>query len=139
VLRGVDDLAVLVVIDVRRRHDALPRLLDAEDLGLRSLEPDQELLQIQHDLGHVLDDPGDRGELVLDAVDPDGRHGGPLQAGEEHPPKAVADRGAEAALEGLREELRVVGPRRRLVDQDPIGKLEVAPAHPHGLVLPPSP
>ena len=68
---------------------------------------DDQRLDVQHDVGHVLDDAGQRGELVLRAVQLDLRDRAAFQAGEQNPPQAVADRHAEAALERLGDELAV--------------------------------
>ena len=40
-------------------------------LGRFAVVLDDQRLDVQDDVGHVLDDAGDRGELVLDAVDLD--------------------------------------------------------------------
>ena len=64
-------------------------------------------LDVEHDVGHVLDHAGQRGELVLGAVHLDLRDRAAFQAGQQNAPQAVADRDAEAALERLGDELAV--------------------------------
>jgi hypothetical protein len=44
-----------------------------------------DLLQVQDDVGDVLDHVGHRGELVERAVDADGRDGRALERREQHP------------------------------------------------------
>ena len=56
---------------------------------------------------HVLLDPREGRELVLHAVDLDGRDRGARQRRQEHAPERVPQRHAEAALEGLDRELAV--------------------------------
>ena len=61
--------------------------------------------------------PGQRGELVLRAVNLDLRDGAAFEAGQQNAAQAVADRHAEAALERLGDELAVgrasASPRRK--------------------------
>src|SRR5262249_51174626 len=99
--------------------------------------PHQEPLDVQHELRHVLDDAVDRGELVLDARDLHVRDRGALEGGEEHAAQAVADRRAEAALEGLGDEQAVSLVAPALVEDDAVRELESPPADAH-LVGPPS-
>ena len=65
------------------------------------------LLQVQHDVGDVLAHARDRRELVQHAVDPDRGDRRALQRRQQHAPQRVAERGAEAALERLADELAV--------------------------------
>ena len=68
----------------------------------RGLEDD--FLEVEDDVGHVLDDVADGRELVERAVDADGRDGRALERREEHAAERVAERDAEAALERLARE-----------------------------------
>src|SRR5262249_3221053 len=65
------------------------------------VEPDREPLEIQDDVGDVLDDARHGGELVLDALDLDGRDRRALDGREEHAPERVPDRRAPAAPQPL--------------------------------------
>ena len=71
------------------------------DLRRLAVEAADEPLQVQDDVRDVLADARDRRELVLDALDLDGRHGAALERGEQHPPQRVAERVTEAAVERL--------------------------------------
>jgi hypothetical protein len=86
------------------------------------------LLQVQHDLGDVLDDARKRRELVQDPFDTDRGDRRALQRREQHAPQRVAERGAEAALERLERELAVaVGVAR--VRLQSLRHLEILPLH----------
>ena len=76
---------------------------------------------------HVLDDVGDRRELVERAVDLDGRDGRALERREQHAAERVADRDAEAALERLARELAVELVERLGVERDALRTDQVAP------------
>src|SRR5882672_1093703 len=128
---GVDDLDARLGRDRAGLHDALLGGLDPEHLlaGLGQL--DDQLLEVQHDVGHVLHDALDRRELVGDALDLDGGDRGALDRRVQHAAQRVADRVGEAPLERLGEEHRV---RRRgglLVAGHAGGKLEILPADSH--------
>ncbi len=109
------DVQVRVVdLDARRRRDVgrghLARALLAQvhDHGLVVLGGDDELLQVQDDVGDILLDPGDGGELVEDALDPDAGDGRTGNRGEQRTTQRVADRVAEARLQRLDGEPRPV-------------------------------
>jgi hypothetical protein len=53
---------------------------------------DDQRLDVEHDVGEVLEDALDRGELVLGVVDFDLRDRTALEAGEQNAAQAVADR-----------------------------------------------
>src|SRR5262249_47406379 len=76
---GVDDLDGLVGDDVGPLDDAFLVPVDADRLGLFTLVLDHQALDVEDDVGHVLDDAGDGGDLVLDALDLDARDGTALQ------------------------------------------------------------
>ena len=72
--------------------------------GLVVLAGDDQALDVEDDLGDVLLDPGDRGELVEHAVDADAGDGRTGDAREQGATQRVAERVAEAGLEGLDDE-----------------------------------
>ena len=73
---------------------------------------DHQAFDREHDVGDILLDALDRGELVKRAGQFDLGDGTPFQARKQDPPQAVADRGAKATLERLCRELAVcVGQR----------------------------
>ena len=83
------------------------RRLDLVGVGVH---PDDDVLEVQDDVGHVLLDPLDRRELVGDALDADAGDRGASERGEQHAAKAVAEGVAEPLVEGLdRERALVLG------------------------------
>ena len=58
-------------------------------------------LEVEDDVGDVLLDPRDRGELVRDPLDLDGGHSGALERRQQHAAQRVAEGVAEAAIERL--------------------------------------
>ena len=91
------------------------------------MHADGHLLQIEDDVGDVLDHPGDGGELVQHTLDLHRRHCGPLDRGEQDPAHGVTDGGGEAALERLRDEAAVARRQRLGVHLDPLRALETLP------------
>ncbi len=71
------------------------------DLGRLAVEEADQVLEVEDDVGDVLTHARERGELVRDALDLDGGHGGALERREQHAAQRVAERVAEAAIERL--------------------------------------
>ena len=69
-LLRVDDLDGRVGLDVRGGDGTLAVGLDRERDRLALLGDDEDLLQVEDDVGDILDDAVDALELVLDAFDP---------------------------------------------------------------------
>src|SRR5882672_3221693 len=65
------------------------------------MESKRNLLEIQDHVGGVFDDPLDRRELVLDALDLDGGDCRPFDRRQQSPPQRIAYGGAKTALERL--------------------------------------
>src|SRR5215213_6455108 len=98
----VEDLDAGGQIDVLRGD--LARARDDErrlDLGRVGVHPADDALEVEDDVGHVLLDPGDRRELVRNALDADARDGRPGERAQQHAAQRVAERVAEAAVERL--------------------------------------
>jgi hypothetical protein len=91
-----------------RGHIAGPLLAQVHHDRLVMLRGDDELLEVEDDLGHVLLDARDRGELVEDVLDPDAGDGRTGDARQERPAQGVPQGVAEARLEGLQDEPRTV-------------------------------
>ncbi len=73
------------------------------------MEQDDEVLEVEDDVGDVLADTGERRELVGDALDLDRGYRRPLERREQHPAKRVAEGVTEAAIEWLdREDTAVI-------------------------------
>ena len=68
---------------------------------------EQDLLEVQDDVGDILDDAVDGGELVHRAIDLDGADGGAFEGGEEHAAERVADGVPVAGFKRLGDELGV--------------------------------
>jgi len=86
--RDVGGGDLLGALDVETQHDGLVRV------GY-----DDEVLEVEDELGDVLGHPLDGGELVVDAVELDGGDGGTRDRGQERPAQRVADGVAEAGLQ----------------------------------------
>ncbi|GMA88061.1 hypothetical protein GCM10025868_33110 [Angustibacter aerolatus] len=94
--------------DVGGRHGAGTLLAQVHHDRLVVLAGDDQLLDVEDDLGDVLLDPGDRGELVQHAVDAQAGDGGTGDRRQEGAAERVAERVAEAGLERLDDEPRAV-------------------------------
>ena len=131
----VDDLDRLVGLHVGTGDGPLGALLDADHAGGVAVILDDQALDGQDDVGDVLLDALDGRELVERAGDLDLRDGAALQAGEQNPPQAVADGGAEAPLEGLRRELAVCAGQRAGIGDNRTGQLQTPPTNMHAMLL----
>ena len=89
----------------------VPLLAEVHHDGLVVLRGDDELLEVEDDLGDVLGHTGDRRELVQDAVDLDRRDGRTRDRRQQRATQGVAEGVAEAGLQGLDDE-----PRTEVVD-----------------------
>ena len=87
------------------------------------------LLQVEDDVGRVLDHARNRRELVQHAVDLDGGDRRAFDRGEQHAPQRVADGRAEAALERLRVEPAEPVGERLAFELEPLGSLKTFPQH----------
>ena len=97
----VKDLDIGIALEVGRLD--LTRLVRPQIQSLRLLrvQLDRNLLQVQDDIGCILHDTWNRGELMEHLVDLDARDRGTLDGRQEHPAQRVADRRPETALERL--------------------------------------
>jgi hypothetical protein len=98
---GVEDLDVGGRLQVARDRVTRAALVEAERHRLVRVDPDQEVLQVQDDVGHVLLHPRQGGELVEGVVEAhlgDGRAGdGREQRSPERIPEGMAEAGLERA------------------------------------------
>src|SRR5712692_3873310 len=131
VVAGVEHLDVLVDHDVAGLHFLGALDLDADGLLLLRVHAQQDFLEVQDDVRHVLGDVGDGGELVLHSLDADGGDRRALQRGEQHAPERVPQGDAETALERLGDELAVGVGEGLLIDRQPAGLDQVAPVLGH--------
>ncbi len=104
----VDDLVLGIFGDVGGGDFALLVDRDAERLGVLVLEvAELDLLQVEDDVGDVLDDARERAELVLGTFDFHRGDGGTFEGGEQHAAQGVSNRVAVAGLEWFGGELGV--------------------------------
>ena len=96
-----EDLDVAVGLDVAPAHLAGFVDLDRERLDLIGVQLERDLLEVEDDVGRVLDNPGNRRELVEHAVDLHRGHRRAFDRRQQHAPQGVADGGAEPPLERL--------------------------------------
>ena len=125
----LENLDVAVGLDVARPH--LAGLVDAQRqrLGVVDVQLQRNLLQVEDDVGRVLDHAGNRRELVEHAVDLDRGDRRALNRGEQHAPQRVADRRAEAALERLGVEPAEPIGQCLALELEPLGSLKTFPQH----------
>jgi hypothetical protein len=96
----VEDLELRGSLDVPGGDDARALLRDVHlNLGRVAVQRRDEVLEVEHDVGHVLADARERRELVRGALDLDRGDRGALQRGEQHATNGVAERVAEAAVQ----------------------------------------
>ena len=104
---GIHQLDVLVELDIGGGHFAF--LVGGEQQGLRiaGVGFEQNLLQVQNDVGDVFHHAVDGGEFVHRAVDFDRGDGGAFQRGEQHAAERVADGVAVTGFKRLGDEFGV--------------------------------
>ena len=98
---AIEHFDVGVGLDLAAAHVA--RLIHVQAHGLDALAHNLEgnLFEVEDDIGGVFDHARNGAEFVLDAFDADGGDGRAFDGAQQHAPQAVADGGAEAALERL--------------------------------------
>jgi hypothetical protein len=101
---GFEDFDVRVRHDVLGAHFARLHRANRDRLGLIRVDLERDLLEVEDDVGRVLDHALDGRELVQHALDLHRRHRRTLDRGEQHAPHGVADRRTKPALERLRRE-----------------------------------
>ncbi len=104
---AVQDLDVRGGVDLAGGDGTRAGGAQGHALGAFGVHPHGQLLDIQDDVDDVLTHAFERGELVHDTIDLDGRDGGALQGGQENAAERIAQRHAETALEGLGDDTRL--------------------------------
>ena len=105
---GVEDLDVRILLEVGGGDDTGALLLEVEGLRPAAVQLERDLLEVEDDVRHVLDDALEGRELVENAFDADGGDGRSLDRGEQDAAERVTDRRTEATLERLSGEPPVV-------------------------------
>ena len=112
---GVQDLDLGIGLEVPGDDVFLPPHIHPEELGLVAVQLERQFLEVEDDLGHVLDDPGDGRELVQDVLDLDRGDGRARNRGQQDPTQGVPQGDPEPPLERLHDKLPVgIGEFREL-------------------------
>ena len=106
-LLGIVDLHGSVVDDIGGGNGAGNGLADFQDLVLVAVQIQANLLQIENDLRHILNNVRKRGKLMRRSIDPDRADRGAFQRGKQNSAQRVSDGMTESALERGRNKLRV--------------------------------
>src|SRR5581483_3301662 len=125
----IENLDVGVRFEIGGSHDARSLLLQVERLGTLTVHPEGDLLEVENDVGHVLDHTGQGRELVQHALDANRGDRGSFDRGEQHATECIADRRAEATLERLGNETAVIRSQGFGVVIELLGFLEIGPEH----------
>ena len=128
---GVDEATLLASV-AGSLDDALLVTLDVDDLGQLAQVLDDQTLNVQRDVGNVLDNARDRGDLVLHALDSQVGDGGAFEARQQHAPQTVANSHAETAFKRLGHELSVGIGECRALGGNPARQFQPTPFDPHG-------
>ena len=128
---GIDDLDRFIVKDVSRRDDALAVAVDPNRPHRFGVVLHDEQLDVQHQVGDVVDHAGNRRKLVMNPVNLDLGDRAAFQAREQDPAQAVTDGVAEATLERLDVELAEGVGQRFAIADDPAGQFESTPTNTH--------
>ena len=125
----VQDLHVAVGFDHAAGHNAGLLGAQVQRLGALAVQLERNLLQVQDDVGCVLDHAGDGLELVQHALNAYCGYGGAFDGAQQRTAQCIADGGAEPALKWLRAELAKIVGQRLCVDCQPLRFLESSPQH----------
>ena len=118
-----------VGLDVARRAPRRPCRRAGRASWCVDVHLERDLLQVEDDVGRVLDHARDRRELVQHAVDLDRGDRRALDRGEQHAAQRVADRRAEPALERLRVEAAEPVGEGLALELEPLRPLKTFPQH----------
>ena len=101
---AVEHFHVLVGFDLVAHHLTGVIHLEAGDAGAFADHLERDLLEVEDDVGGVLDHAGNGAEFVRDAFDADGGDGRAFDRAEQHAAQTGSDGGSESTLERLRGE-----------------------------------
>src|SRR5262249_23617901 len=124
---GINDLHSLVGNDVGSLDDAAFMPINAQGTWLLTGILYHKALDIQDDIGHVLDNPRNRADLVLYSLDLDPGHSAAFQARQKDAAQAVANGHTKAALERFSSEFAISVGQCASVAADTTGQLETTP------------
>ena len=125
----LENVDVGVRLNVTRPDLARFVHLERQRLGMIDVQLQGDLLEVEDDVGGVLDHAGNRREFVEHAVDLHRRNRRAFDGREKNATQCVADRGAEATLEGLRVEPAEAVGQRLALQLQALGPLKTFPKH----------
>src|SRR6266702_1829281 len=125
----IENLNVAVSLDHAGGNDARRIGAKVESLWAVACELEGNLLEVEDDVGCVLNDSADGLELVQHALDTDGGDCRALDRGEQGTAKGIADRGTEAALKWLSGKFSIFFCECFGVDGKTLGFLKASPKH----------
>ncbi len=105
-LLRVQHLDVVAGLDLTGKHLAGPGCAQPHPLRPVAVHPQADALDVEHDVGNVLEHARQRGKLVQHALDLDRRDGGALQRGQQDAAQRVSERQPESAFERLGDDRR---------------------------------
>ena len=126
---GVDDFDVVVEDDVTCMDGAWSALVQRQHGLLPCMHADIEALEVQQDLGHVLLHAFDGRVLVEHTLDLHFGDRATGHGGKKHAAQRIAQRMAEAPVQGLERDLRRVGPGLANLDDLRLQELGSARLH----------
>ena len=127
----VEDLDVGIGLDHAGGDDAGLAGAQVQRLGALAVQLEGDLLEVEDDIGSVLNHAGNGLELVQHALDLDGSNGRAFDRREQHAPQRIANGGAEAALKGLGPEAAIFIGERFGIHRKTLGFLKTFPQHIH--------
>ncbi len=129
---GVQDLDVGRDLEISRLEFGLPLRAEESAPGAIAKVLESNLLQVQDDVGDVLEHARDRREFMPDLLVHDPQRGDrdALKRRQQDPTECIAESEAEAPLERLDDETAIPIRRNRLIGGDPLRHLKGLPLHP---------
>jgi hypothetical protein len=97
---GIEDLDIGGELQIPGRHVPRTTLIAPERDGVIGVHAQDDVLQVQDDVGDIFLDAGKGGELVEGVVEPHLGHRRPRDRRQQRPPDRIAERVAETGLEG---------------------------------------
>ena len=125
----VENLNVAVGFDHARSDHAGNIGAQVERLRPVAIQLERNLLQVQNDVGRILDNARDRLELMQYAFDSHGRNRRAFNRRKQRAPQSIADRRAKPALKRLRAEFTEFLVKCFVLDGKTLGLLETSPKH----------
>jgi hypothetical protein len=126
---GVDDLDLGRALELARRHLTRPLGLEIEEGRTLAVDLERYLLEIEDDIGDILDHARHCRELVVRALDLDRGDRGGGNRRQQGPTQPVAKSGSPATFEWLGEETSEAGAVALVFQLNVCGSLKILPDH----------